>query len=529
MKKIQSLGLLFALSCVAAGCSVDGTGYSSKNPTGTSPASGDDSASAGSNGGTASSTPASGNGGGNNGGSSMSNPTSPAPTPPAGKAMIRVVHASPDAPAVDVYAKGNDKPLATSISYGDTSSWIEVDSGTATIELRAAGSAPTSPVVYVTGALTLQDQANITAVAAGRISSNDASDSFRVIPVVNAFDAAASKTARVRVLHAGSDAPSVDLDVGNDDPTKPEVSGLARFADTGASGIALPSGKPLAIGIDAGGSRVTAFTTPSLPDGADLLVVATGFLGNLPREKSGFSLLVVGPNGNLGFIKQDPIVYTLHASPDAPSVDAFVGEAKIIDNLAFGKLTAPIQVQPGSYTVDVFAHSAGTIRPGGAPALSAPTGTLAAGERYLTIASGFLANAGSANGIQLIALREEFELGDANARLRVVHASPDAPAVDVGLITGTSISPVLVPNVKFGNASDENGLSAPIMSLPIGVTPASNDTTLVAKFSVPATSNERGFVIAAGALAPKAGEPAFRLAVVDTQATPWTVAHVFPH
>jgi hypothetical protein len=443
--------------------------------------------------------------------------------------MIRVVHASADAPAVDVYAKGNDKPLVSALSYGDTSGWIEVDSGTATIEFRAAGSAPTSAIVYTTGALTLKDQANITAVAAGRLSSNDASDAFRVIPIVNGFDAAASKTARVRVLHAGSDAPSVDLDVGNDDPTKPEVSGLARFADTGAAGIELPSGKPLAIGIDAGGSRVTAFTTPSLPDGADILVVATGFLGNLPREKSGFSLLVVGPNGNLGFIKQDPIVYTLHASPDAPSVDAFVGEAKIIDNLNFGKLTAPIQVQPGSYTVDVFAHSAGSLRPGGAPALSAPTGTLMAGERYLTIATGFLANAGQANGIQLLALREEFELGDANARLRAVHASPDAPAVDIGLITGTKISPVLVPNVTFGNASEESGLSAPIAMLPVGITPASVDTSLVAKFSVPATGNERAFVIAAGALAPKTGQQAFRLAVVDTTQAPWTVAHVFPH
>ncbi len=511
MKTIHSFGLLLSALGVVAGCSADGAQYKTEPGPDGQPAAGQ---------------PAGGQPGSQAGGNTGSDPTAPAPVAPAGKAMIRVVHASADAPQVDVYAKGSATPLVTGLGYGQTSSWIEVASGKVEVELRASPSTASSPLVYTTGALTLPDTANVTAVAAGLLSSSDTADGFRVVPVVNAFAAAAKGTTRVRVLHAGADAPAVGLDVGNDDPTMPEVASLARFADTGASGVALPSGKPLAIGIDAGGARVTAFTTPALPDGGDVLLIATGLLGKLAREGGGFSILAVGSNGNLGFIKQDPIIYTLHASPDAPAVDAFVGEAKIIDNLSFGKLTAPIQVQPGSYGIDVFAHGAGTARPSGSPALAAQSGKLMAGERYLTVATGFLAQ----NTLSLQAAREGFDLTDGAAHLRVVHSSPDAPAVDVGLLSaaGTSISP-LFSNIKFGGSSSDTGVSAMPASLPIGVTPTAADSTVVARFTVPAAANERAFVVAAGALSPPHGAQGFRLAVVDTAQSPWTVSHVFAH
>jgi hypothetical protein len=458
-------------------------------------------------------------------------PASPgpgAPTPAAGTAMVRIVHASPDAPNVDVYAQGNPLPLVTAIGYGQTSSWIQVNPGTVEVELRASPSTSTSPLVYTTGPLTIPDQADVTAVAAGLIGSSDADASFRVIPLVNNYSAAAPGTARVRVLHAGADAPTVDLDPGNANPTAPAITGLVRFTDTGAAGISFPSDQPVDLGIDVGGTRVTAFTTPSLADGADLLVIATGLLASLARQPSGFALLVVGPNGNLGFVQQDPLVYALHASPDAPEVDAFVGDTKLIDGLSFGKLTAPIQVQPGAYQIDLFAHTDGQARPAGTPVLSQSTGMLAAGQRYLTVATGFLTPPNGTQPLQLDAIEEDFALGDTNARLRAFHESPDAPAVDIGIVAGRSISPVLVGDLSFGESSADTGLSAPPGALPIGVAAAGDDSSLVGQFSLTATSGQRAFVIAEGALAPPPGAEAFRLGVVDTVANPWTVTHVFP-
>lgn len=454
-------------------------------------------------------------------------PMAPAPTPGAGQAIVRVVHASADAPNVDVYAKGSATPLVTGLAYGQTSGWLEIPPGTYELELRAAPSKPTDPIAYKTSALTVPAGAKISALAAGLLASQDPDSSFRVLPIVEAFGPAAAGSARLRVVHAGADAPSVDLDVGNDDPTKPEVAGLARFADTGAAGVALPAGQTLAIGIAAGGARVTAFTTPKLADGAEVLVVATGLLGKLPREKSGFALLAVGPNGTIGFVKQDPRVYALHASPDAPRVDAFVGAAEIVDDLGFGELSSPVQVHPGTYTIDLFAHAAGSVRPATKPAASGASGVLEAGEQYLTVAEGFLSGAGGV-ALRIAGYREAFTLGSGQAQLRAVHASPDAPGVDIGVASANKIDPVLFAGLEFSRSSAEEGLGAAPGHLPIGVTPASQNTSLVARFTLPATIDQRAFVIASGALAPHLGQ-GFRFLVVDTATSPWKVSTVLPH
>ena len=448
-------------------------------------------------------------------------------TPPPGKAIVRVVHGSADAPAVDVYAKGSDKPLVTGLAYGQTSAWLTVDPGSYEFELRAAPSKATDPIAYKTDALAIGADVKITAIAAGLLGAKDLDAAFRVVPVVEGFGAKEAGKARLRIVHAGSDAPSVDLDVGNDDPKKPEVSGLKRFSDTGAEGVALPAETALAVGIAAGGARVTAFTTPKLPDGANVIVIATGLLSKLGRERDGFALLAIGPNGSLGFIKQDPMVYALHAGPDAPRVDAFVGTSEIVDDVGFGELAKPVQVQPGTYTVDFFGHAAGSERPSGNPAASTSTGPLAAGERYLTVATGFLAGSG-ASAFRLAGYREGFDLGTGKPQLRAVHNSPDATEVDIGIAGATSISPVLFSGLSFSQSSADGGLGATAGHLPIGITPAGLNSNFVARFTVPATNDNRAFVLASGALNPAKGQ-SFRLLVVDTASAPWTVSTVHPH
>ena len=446
-------------------------------------------------------------------------PTDPAPTPSPGKAMVRAIHGSPDAPAVDIYVRGTTTPIFTNLSYSMTSNWIEVPPGDYEIELRVAGAPATDSAVYISDKLSIKAGQLIDAIAAGLIGSQQSENAFRLLAIAEGFGAA-NGGIRVRAIHAGSDAPTVDLDVGNDDPSKPELAGLARFADTGAEGAALPAGSALALGIAAGGNRVTAFTTPAIPANADLLAIATGFLSGGPRDRS-FGLLVVGGRGTVGLLKQDPIVYTLHGSPNAPRVDAFVGNAQIVDNLGFGELTKGLQVQPGTYTIDIFAAAAGDQRPAGNPVLSAETGKLEAGEQYLAIANGFVEKLG------LGLYRERFDL-DGKTRLRAVHASPDAPAVDIGLVNGSKIDPVVFGNLEFGMASSEQGVAVDPQHLPVGVTPAGQNASLVVRATVPALASERGFVIAGGALDKNKGQ-SFRFFAVDTAKKPWALATVYPH
>ena len=58
---------------------------------------------------------------------------------------LRVIHASPDAPALDVYLAGQSTPVAQNLGYGQATARLTVPTGTVRIELRPAGAATATP------------------------------------------------------------------------------------------------------------------------------------------------------------------------------------------------------------------------------------------------------------------------------------------------------------------------------------------------------------------------------------------------
>ncbi len=463
------------------------------------------------------------------------------PTPPIeNSVLLRAIHASPDAPAVDVYANDGTTPLIQDLAYGEATSYLEIPEGTYNIQLRAAGSAPATAPVFETGDVTLTEGQRLTALATGFLGSSDAAEKFRIIPLFEEFTDAGINQTRVRVVHAAPDAPTVAIDVGNDG--SPEVLALARFEDTGVEGIALPSGTALQIGIWAGSplERVTAFTTPMLPSQSELFLIATGSLEPLPREETGFALFAVlaHPGGvfdqasaNVTVIRQNPTFYALHGGPDAPAVDVFAGDTELVGNLSFADLSAGVQVAPGAYTLDFFAAAPGSDRPAGDPVVSLLTPNLNPGERYLAVASGFLSpDAAGEQPFGLTAFRDAFELtDDANSRIQAIHASPDAPAVDIGTVNGGgTIETVVFENLVYPAGKPDVGQSVPAANLTLGVA-ATGDANPVATFDVTTAAGLRAYAVAIGALSPDVGEASFRLAVVNAGAWPWTVAQVNPN
>lgn len=434
--------------------------------------------------------------------------------------MLRVVHASPDAPAVDVYVEGVSDPVLANLAYTETSAYLDVAPGTYNIQLRAHGADRMSAPAFETGDLPLPQGAVITAVAAGLLGSSDADMAFRVIPLVEDFADAGAGNAAVRIVHASADAPAVSIDVGNDGT--PEINDFARFADSGAAGVALPAGTPLDLGIWAGSplARVTAFQTPALP-AANIFVIATGLLSELPGDTDGFGLLAVGPEGTVGLIRQNPTVFVLHASPDAPAVDVFAGgtDTELVDNLSFGNLSAAVQVPPAAYSLDIRVQSSGAL------AATVATPELMAGQRYLAVASGFVG--GGTPAFTLLPYADGFA-ESVSPVVRVIHASPDAPAVDVGLWDGakafTAISEY--SDLAFGEASAAAGLPINAMALTVGVAPTGTITP-AATFDLTLTGVDRAFAVAAGSLG-GTGE-SFRLVVVNASSYPWQAAQVMPN
>ncbi len=143
----------------------------------------------------------------------------------------------------------------------------------------------------------------------------------------------------------------------------------------------------------------------------------------------------------LGIGKEgDACVNVIHASPDAPAVDVYVDGAKALENLAFGQASGWVALAAGEHQVQVTAT-------GGQPdqAVIDAKVTLEAGAAYEVAATGLLAN------ITPQIYQVDLSMLEQNqARVRVIHTSPDAPAVDIAVKGGD----VLIANLAFPNASD---------------------------------------------------------------------------
>jgi hypothetical protein len=439
-----------------------------------------------------------------------------------GSAEIRVVHAAAGAPAVDVYVGGEDTPVVAGLSYGEASPFAELPAGDMEIEIRPAGAEAASEPIYA-ASLTVHAGTRIDAIAAGRLDSTASDDSFRVLPLVEEASEPGDD-ARVRIVHAGADAPTVAIDVGNDGSA--EIQALARFADTGGEAIALPAGSEIRVAILAGLplAPVTSFTLPALPAGGEVLLVASGLLAADPAAAGGFSLLAFTEAASAR-VAQDPIVYALHAGPDAPAVDLYTPDTDPLAlGLAFGQLSAGFRLAPRAQTINVWPAG---IEHGASPAATVTTPALAAGQRYLVIASGFLAPADGEQSFGLVAAAAEFDREDGAARVRLIHASPDAPAVDIGTVQDGALGTLLASDLSYGQASAGKGVSVTQTRVDLGVA-ATGSAAIAARFSgVAIEPGARLFAIAAGALAPAAGRQSFRLMVVD--ATAWTAASIHPN
>jgi LPXTG-motif cell wall-anchored protein len=128
-------------------------------------------------------------------------------------------------------------------------------------------------------------------------------------------------------------------------------------------------------------------------------------------------------------------VRVVHASPDAPAVDVWVDGSVAFSNAPFKGITDYASLAPATYNVQVTPTGATE------PVVIDADLTLEANTDYTVVAVGLLAE------IEPLVLVDNNSAPAAGkAHVRFVHASPDAPAVDIAVANG---GPVLFSNVPF--------------------------------------------------------------------------------
>ena len=139
------------------------------------------------------------------------------PASAADTAKVRVLHASPDAPAVDVYLDDAIVGPLTNVPFGTISGYLDIPAGAHNVKVYATGT--------TTGAVI---DANVT-VATGRKYTIAATNAVASIEaqVIQDQPAPSCSTAQVRVVHFSADAPAVDVGTAGSAPADAVVKNLA--------------------------------------------------------------------------------------------------------------------------------------------------------------------------------------------------------------------------------------------------------------------------------------------------------------
>lgn len=133
-------------------------------------------------------------------------------------AMVRVLHASPDAPAVDVYVNG--EVAVENAAFKDITGYLELPAGEHDVAIHAAGA---EEAVYEQ-ALTVEAGTHYTVAAVDLLEG----DNFRLEAFVDDNTVPDGKT-KIRIGHLSPGAPAVDVGLVGGDAL---VEGAEFFAVT---------------------------------------------------------------------------------------------------------------------------------------------------------------------------------------------------------------------------------------------------------------------------------------------------------
>lgn len=359
--------------------------------------------------------------------------------PAASAAELRVTHASPDAPKVNVYVDG---ALALeAVDYKDSSGILSRAAGDVEVEVRGilADGSELSVIGPTTLALSAETRTDVIAYDT-LLAGEDINIKPLVLPALDISETVAQ--VRVSIVHAAPAVADVDIYVSAPEDDIASVTPIdAGFGDV-AGPVDLMASTEYRVRITPDGSATVVYDsgTLSFPAGTDLVVAAvenTTGVGDNP-----VNLLAIGADGAAEVLDvvsgSNAEIRVVHNSADTPAVDLLVNGNKALSGLTFPNATMydELSAPAGTYNVVVAATTDNTIAP-----ISADLSVEAA-KSYTTVAIGAL-NGITDNTLSAVVTQDARRDVATQALLRVIHGSFAVAAeipVDVYLTATADIS-----------------------------------------------------------------------------------------
>ncbi len=314
---------------------------------------------------------------------------------------LRFVHAVPGAPAVDIAV---DKAVAArGLEYANATRFLNVTAGDHTITITASGG---KTQIF-------QGKVSVAAGQAETVIAEGTAKAVEAGVYEDDLGPLAPGNTRLTASHAIKDAPAVDVVRGDGSPL---IQGLKYGVPYGAFDIPATS---VSISVVPAGSDVKSavitIDNVLLDAGTHNRLVALGTVQG--SVKPSYLLLSAGTDADNPSGAE--LVRFVHASPDAPAVDLYVGDKLYAPGLTFGSFTPHIAIAAGS--VDVTVRSAGSSATSDALAKGSLTLT---GGKATTVVIG-----GSANGLTITNSDDNIAtLAPNKVRIHVINATSDGTA-----------------------------------------------------------------------------------------------------
>lgn len=417
------------------------------------------------------------------GGSSNSHPSGDAP-------QLRVVHLSPDAPAVDVSI--DDVIALSDVSYRQASGFLPINTGSKQIKVLAAG---TNTAVIDTP-VQFDAETKYTIIAADTLAN------IGPIVISDDFVAPANGNAQLRVVHGAPAAPAVDVYVSAPDVSLPTSPTLANVPFKTVSDELEVVAGDYRVRVTAAGSSDVLYDSGTLPLAAGVEYVALASEVTSTVSPIGLTILTDSNASPVVLVEDtNARLRVVHASPDAPAVNIAVNDSNVLTNVVFGVGSDYLKILSDTYNVDVNVAS-------NLQNVIDTDLTLDPSTDYTVAAVGLVSDIGP-----LVLVDDNTPPASGNVKVRLVHAAPSAGNVDVYISAPSEDINKLTPTVSnFEFKKSSAYLEVPAGDYRVRITPVGSKNVVIDTGTL---SLVDGQVRTAFAIDPKPHETAFGVILLN--------------